>query len=286
MVVVLFLFARHIAGMWFCRSCAASAFVFFDCISVSKSCGHTASSYVVMFVFLFTRPAARVWILDKLCCSSTCLVMFVFQFTILCVFQFTVLFVSVYCSVCVSVHCSVCVSVYCSACFSVYCSVRVSVHCSVCVSLLFRVRFSSLFCVFQFTVLCMFQFMCVSVHCSVCVSVHCSVCFSLLFCVFQFICVSVHCSVCFSSCVFQFAVLHVFQFASPVAKAWILHRGKLENINLFDSKVVPSLSSSHPFQPFRGNRDEPVLYLGRSSLNSVVNKIQTHKRVKRNNNSI
>ena len=101
----------------------------FDCISVFKSCGHTASSYVVMFVFLFTRPAARVWILDKLCCSSTCLVMFVFQFTILCVFQFTVLFVSVYFSVCVSVHCSVCVSVYCSVCFSVYCFVRVSLFC-------------------------------------------------------------------------------------------------------------------------------------------------------------
>ena len=59
----------------------------FDCISVFKSCGHTASSYVVMFVLLFTRPAARVWILDKLCCSSTCLVMSVFQFIILCVFS-------------------------------------------------------------------------------------------------------------------------------------------------------------------------------------------------------
>ena len=61
--------------------------------------------------------------------------------------------------------------------------------------------------------------------------------------------------------------MFVFQFTSPVAKAWILHRGKLESISLFDSKVVPSLSSSHPFQPFqpfRGNRDEPVLYLGKS----------------------
>ena len=86
----------------------------FDCISVFRSCGHTASSYVVMFVFLFTRPAARVWILYKLCCCSTCLVMFVFHFTVLCV------------------------SVYCSVCFSLlFC---------VCFSLLFCVFFSSLFC--------------------------------------------------------------------------------------------------------------------------------------------
>ncbi|XP_076460361.1 eukaryotic translation initiation factor 2-alpha kinase 3-like [Babylonia areolata] len=53
------------------------------------------------------------------------------------------------------------------------------------------------------------------------------------------------------------------KFSSPVAKAWILHRGKLESISLFDSKVVPSLSSSQlPFQHHRNNQGDPLLYVG------------------------
>ncbi|KAL8567987.1 hypothetical protein ACOMHN_029162 [Nucella lapillus] len=53
------------------------------------------------------------------------------------------------------------------------------------------------------------------------------------------------------------------KFSSPVAKAWILHRGKLEAISLFDSNVVPSLSSSLPSFDFKYSQDEPLLYVGK-----------------------
>ncbi|KAK7111067.1 eukaryotic translation initiation factor 2-alpha kinase 3-like [Littorina saxatilis] len=50
------------------------------------------------------------------------------------------------------------------------------------------------------------------------------------------------------------------KFSSPVAKAWILHHGKLEVVSLFDTKIVPALSSGG--QPHHFFRGDPLLYVG------------------------
>ena len=129
----------------------------------------------------------------------------------------------------------------------------VSVH--ACFSSLFCVCFSSLFCVFQFTVLC------VSVH----------MCFSSLFCVFQFMCVSVHCSACFS-----------LQALWPrhgyfTAASW--RTSTCLTARLCPPCPPPTLSSP-------SGATEMNLCCIWVGPHLVVNKIQTHKRVKRNNNSI
>ncbi|KAL5016923.1 hypothetical protein ScPMuIL_006512 [Solemya velum] len=50
-----------------------------------------------------------------------------------------------------------------------------------------------------------------------------------------------------------------YKFASPVASAWILHKGELRPISIFDRHHMPALSC---FEPEENMSQEPVLYIG------------------------
>ena len=52
----------------------------------------------------------------------------------------------------------------------------------------------------------------------------------------------------------------VFQFDSPVAKAWILRNGVLKTISVFDNKHIPALPGvDNPQDPAAS---QPLLYVG------------------------
>ena len=55
-------------------------------------------------------------------------------------------------------------------------------------------------------------------------------------------------------------LLLVFQFDSPVAKAWILRNGVLKTISVFDNKHIPALPGvDNPQDPAAS---QPLLYVG------------------------
>ena len=72
-----------------------------------------------------------------------------------------------------------------------------------------------------------------------------------------------------TSCSFKFkyhtsllkgVLLLVFQFDSPVAKAWILRNGVLKTISVFDNKHIPALPGvDNPQDPAAS---QPLLYVG------------------------
>lgn len=52
----------------------------------------------------------------------------------------------------------------------------------------------------------------------------------------------------------------MFQFDSPVAKAWILRNGVLKTISVFDNKHIPALPGvDNPQDPAAS---QPLLYVG------------------------
>ena len=54
---------------------------------------------------------------------------------------------------------------------------------------------------------------------------------------------------------------YCYQFESPVANAWIMRKGKLTPVSVFDNKHIPAISS---FQsPEETAQQEPLLYVGK-----------------------
>ncbi|ESO96859.1 hypothetical protein LOTGIDRAFT_159606 [Lottia gigantea] len=58
-------------------------------------------------------------------------------------------------------------------------------------------------------------------------------------------------------------VLWQHRFSSPVTNAWLLKKGVMKRLSLFDNKYVPALSSFQPDNSIEGLPKEPLLYVGK-----------------------
>jgi hypothetical protein len=62
--------------------------------------------------------------------------------------------------------------------------------------------------------------------------------------------------------IFKLNLTYTFQFGVPIAKAWTLKNGALEEVSLFDYKNVPALGPSPGEAKQEKNTPKPMLYLG------------------------
>ena len=66
----------------------------------------------------------------------------------------------------------------------------------------------------------------------------------------------------------------VFQFDSPVAKAWILRNGVLKTISVFDNKHIPALPGvDNPQDPAAS---QPLLYVGTCLIKYLLITLSVH----------